>query len=212
MTALTYQYIDDGQAVVYDGATCLGAIQPTIPASVLAASPGICDHSKQLRPLVVISAQVQEDSLESRAREVIDCYSDDVYYAEIAEILEELLAERSRDSLDNQNRIAHIELRQQLEGLGFPYGEVTGMYNGNCELSWLVEYDDTEPALERLLQLGAEYAQECILHINPKRQCHLLYMNGDVNSIGKLVPVSPTKAETLQAWTRIRAGQYYAVL
>ena len=175
MTALTYQYIDDGQAVVYDGATCLGAIQPTIPASILTASPGICDHSKQLRPLVIISAQHANAGPET-------------------------------------NRIAHIELRQQLEGLGFPRGEVTGMYNGNRELSWLVEYDDTEPALERLLQLGAEYAQECILHINPKRHCHLLYMNGDVDSIGKLVPVSPTKAETLQAWTRIRAGQYYAVL
>lgn len=123
-----------------------------------------------------------------------------------------IISAHNSNVTQQQNDIAHIELGQQLRGCGFAIGECDGCYLGETERSWLVEYDDSLEALERLIQLGADYAQECIMHISSERIAALLYIDGRFAKLGKLRAVSPQRAAQLDGWTRINTGQYYAVL
>jgi len=113
-----------------------------------------------------------------------------------------------------ENMLRHADLYDRLHNAGLETGEVTGCYFGQRESSWLVEYATADYAvLNWLLQLAAEYEQESILHIDAARHATLLYPYGnDAEALGKLVPVSPQAAQQLDSWTRIKSGQYYAVL
>ena len=119
------------------------------------------------------------------------------------------------------NQWNHALLLERLRGCGIHCVECDGMYDGVQEKSVLVEL---RPPLDwgRVIQAGYAFSQESVLYIDKDRQATLVFLSqADAPRLsaierevplGELVAVSPTKAQTLNAWTKTNDGQYYAIL
>lgn len=98
-------------------------------------------------------------------------------------------------------------LQQRLETNGFSAYPVTGSWEGTLEDSWLVPLRD--PGREStLLDIAAEWSQDCILLVGANHEAVLVYTDGHRESIGKWRQVSEETAKKSLGWTLVR-NKYY---
>lgn len=105
------------------------------------------------------------------------------------------------------NQLAHKQIFKLLEEQGLPVLHLSGRYDGNEELSILVEGFEHRATVERLCK---EFNQECYLESHNDRASFLVFPDGSKQSIGTLVAVSESEAETLGSYSyNPVVDQYY---
>ena len=96
------------------------------------------------------------------------------------------------------NTSRHNAVLQSLKRSGVPCMELQGRYNGNEELSILVDGFQYRQDVEYFCN---EYRQECYLESHSDRATSLVYPDGRRVSIGTLTPVSKEDAEALGSYS-----------
>jgi hypothetical protein len=96
------------------------------------------------------------------------------------------------------NEGEHKSVLANLKRLGLRVIELEGCYNRTVEQSILIEGLDTRSTVEELCKF---YNQECYLESHSDRNVFLVFPNGTVESIGKFVPVSQSRAFQYESWS-----------
>lgn len=107
------------------------------------------------------------------------------------------------------NTHVHNETLKAMIDAGIPAIELQGRYKGVNELSILVEGFEYRQTVEKIAK---SFNQESYLESHNDRHTNLIFLNGSVQSIGTLTPVSKEEAEKADAFSyNAHVNQYYIV-
>ena len=112
-----------------------------------------------------------------------------------------LSAEREELS-GGENARRTLGLESVLEGAGLTFKPAKGFYKGSKENSFVVIIP-SQAHIEGLLKLAKSFNQESILHQDSNQIARLLYADGRVEQLGKLVQVTKEVAQTLDGYTQM---------
>ena len=90
-------------------------------------------------------------------------------------------------------------------------GAVQGRYEGNEELSIVVQLDHSSDVII-LSALANHYQQDCIMVVNEDNSCDLVYADGRTEGIGKMIMVEPSVAMQGDYTHDFRNDIYYKVI
>ena len=107
-----------------------------------------------------------------------------------------------------------VELERKILGAaGIAFAPALGSYNGVAEDSWICLARDPDE-ISRILVIARAWDQESILYIDENRDADLYFLeSGNLETIGKLVPVTELEARMQHGWTQcLVTGQYFTVV
>jgi len=92
--------------------------------------------------------------------------------------------------------------------LRLPFKQSIGVYKGSKERSFVVVVND-QAEIDTLAGFAFKsFGQESILHQDSNQLARLVYSDGKMETLGKLVQVSKELAETLENYT-VMDGKFY---
>jgi hypothetical protein len=116
-----------------------------------------------------------------------------------------ILSAFTEDSTDEVNGENTSILETQLSRQGWGVKPVTGKYNNEFEISYLVTGADEES----ILRFAKLYNQECVLAVDANRHAELLYVDGTREGLGLFECVDKSLVKDLPAWTYDPVTQQY---
>lgn len=102
---------------------------------------------------------------------------------------------------EEQNKHRTNTLRSCLRIMGVNFEQVTGVYKGTKEISFLCDVSNID-VQETIQTLAFDvFGQESVLHKEYDGFCELLYKDASVDYLGKIRQVSEIEASELDAYT-----------
>ncbi len=112
----------------------------------------------------------------------------------------------SLNSVENVRRT--LLLNDMIAELRLPFKQSIGVYKGSKERSFVVVVND-QAEIDTLAGFAFKsFGQESILHQDSNQLARLVYSDGKMETLGKLVQVSKELAETLENYT-VMDGKFY---
>lgn len=101
----------------------------------------------------------------------------------------------------SENEIRTNTLRSCLEIMGVDFEQVSGVYKGTSEVSFLCDVSDIDTQ-ETIQNLAFDvFGQESVLHKEYDGFCELLYKDARVDYLGKVKQITEDEAKELDAYT-----------
>ena len=112
----------------------------------------------------------------------------------------------SLNSVENVRRT--LLLNDMIAELRLPFKQSIGVYKGSKERSFVVVVND-QADIDTLAGFAFKsFGQESILHQDSNQLARLIYSDGKMETLGKLVQVPKELAETLDNYT-LMDGKFY---
>ena len=121
-----------------------------------------------------------------------------------------LSAELSSLSLTENDRRTTL-LNDMIAELKLPFKPAKGVYKGSAENSFVVVVND-QADIDTLTNFAFKsFAQESVLHQDSNQLARLIYANGTMETLGKLVQVDKETAQKLDNYT-VMEDKFYTTM